>query len=56
MIRDTSRITPNILRILPEPFWFSLLYSPVFPMIPKPSLSITEPLSVLPYGSGTLQT
>ena len=56
MLRNSFRNPPNKLRINTELFRFSLLYSPVIPNIPKTSPSIIEPLSVLPSGSGTLQT
>ena len=56
MLRNTFRNPPNKLRTNTELFRFPLLISPVIPNIPKPSLCIIEPLSVLPSGSGTLQT
>jgi hypothetical protein len=51
--RNSFQITPNLIIISTELFWFSLLYSLVFPMISKASPSITEPLSMLRYGSRT---
>jgi hypothetical protein len=41
-------------RITAEPFRFSLVNTLIIMNIPKPSLSTIKPLSVLPYGSGTL--
>ena len=56
MFRNTFRNPPNIFRINTELFRFPLLYSPVILMIPKTSLKRHGPLSVLPSGSGILQT
>jgi hypothetical protein len=53
-------------KLLPEPseqlldhitFWsLSLFNTPTIPNVPKTILHIIEPLSILPYGSGILQT
>ena len=56
MLRNSFRNPPNKLRTNTELFRLSLLITPAIPNIPKTSPSIIEPLSVLPSGSGTLQT
>jgi hypothetical protein len=56
MFRYTSRITPNIHRILLEPFSvLSSLFSGVS-NVSKKILRIVEPLSVFPYGSRMTHT